>query len=55
MSQGGRLVGHPAHEALGVRPVPGTLLQLREWVALLPIISRPWIVVLRVGEGYKGR
>ena len=53
MSQGAPLVDHSAHEALGVRPVPGTLLQLREWVALLPIISRPWIVVLWVGEGYK--
>lgn len=46
MIQGGQLVGHPAHEALRMRPVPGTLLQLRVRVALLPIISRTWIVVL---------
>lgn len=51
MSQGGRFVCHPAHEALGMRPVPGTVLQLRVWVALLPIISRAWIVVL----GARGR
>lgn len=54
MAQGLRLVGHPAHEALGVRPVPGLLLQLCVWVALLSIISRAWIVVLW-GKGETGR
>lgn len=51
---GGWLVGHPAHEALGVRPVPGLLLQLRVQVALLATISRAWIVVLQGREGHKG-
>lgn len=46
MSQGRWLVGHLAHEALRMRAVPGILLQLRVWVALLPIISRTRIVVL---------
>lgn len=50
MSQGERLVGHPAHEALGMRPVPGALLQFCVWIAPLPIISRTWIVVL-CGKG----
>lgn len=48
------LFGHPAHEALGVRPVPGLRLQHCEWVALLSIISRAWIVVLW-GKGETGR
>lgn len=46
VTQGVRLVGHPAHEALGVGAVPGLLLQLCVGVALLSIISRAWIVVL---------
>lgn len=50
MSQRERLVGHPAHESLGMRPVPGALLQLCVWIAFLAIISRTWIVVL-CGEG----
>lgn len=50
MSHGGRLVGHPTHEALGARAAAGFLLQLCVWVALHPIISRAWVVVLW-GEG----
>lgn len=49
----GRLVGHPAHEALRVRRFQALSSSFREWVALLPIISRPWIVVLRVGRDTK--
>lgn len=51
MRPGVQLVAHPAHEALGMRPVPGILLQLGVWVTLLPIISRAWIVVLWGGGG----
>lgn len=50
MSQGGRLVGHPTHEAFRTRAAAGFLLQPCVWVALHPIISRAWIVVLW-GEG----